>query len=162
MGSICAHDGARTIARLWSPFLEGHCPTGDELRLGQELVDDGGRDRRAGGEDHHGAVVLGLVRGVAHGGRGDVDTGVTERGADAADHAGNVAVLEEREMLFELKVEALVPRFEEMWAVARAEHRADYAVARAATDDGDPQEVGEVPGVGIAGFGDLDTPLLRE
>src|SRR3954454_9738998 len=109
--------------------LEGHGPPGDEVVLRDQAVDNGFGDQRAGGDDHHRALVVDAFGRVADGCRGDVDAGVAKRGADAADHPRHVAVLEEGQVLLELQVEALVPRFEQVRAVPAAQHGADHAGA---------------------------------
>ena len=53
---------------------------------------------------------------------------VAERRADAADHAGQVAVEEQRQLVLELEVEAPPPGLEQVRAVAAAERRADDAL----------------------------------
>ena len=53
---------------------------------------------------------------------------LAEAGADAADHAGDVAVAEQREVrIVDLEVEALAPGLEQVRAVQLAERRADDA-----------------------------------
>ena len=53
-----------------------------------------------------------------------------EHGADPADHAGHVAVAEQRDVVLELDVEALAPGLEQVRPVAAADQRADDAHAR--------------------------------
>ena len=56
----------------------------------------------------------------------DVDAVLAQAGADAADHAGDVGVLEQRQVrIVDLEVEALAPGLEQVRAVHVAERRAD-------------------------------------
>ena len=86
-------------------------------------------------------AVVGLV---ADGGGVDVDAVRAERRADAADHAGQVAVAEQRQVVLELEVEAPAPGLEQVRAVAAAERRADDALALLAADERHADELGEV------------------
>src|SRR3954452_20987301 len=87
--------------------------TGQEAVAGGDLIDHGLRHRRVGRDGHHrdvGAASVLARRLAAHRGVGDVDAVLAEAGADAPDHAGDVAVAEEREVLVvHLEVEALAP-----------------------------------------------------
>src|SRR5438270_381688 len=96
---------------------------GDEAVGGDDLVEDLLWRPRVGRHHHHRERV---VRGrfvvvAADGGRGDVDAVRAERLADAADHAGDVGVAEDREVLLDLDVEALAPGLEQVRAVASPE-----------------------------------------
>ena len=97
-------------------------------------IDQRLRHRRVGGDRHHGDVVAAAVlagRRAPDRGLGDVDPVLAEGGADAADHAGQVGVAEEREVrVVELEVEALAPGLEQVRAVELAERRADHAARR--------------------------------
>ena len=91
-------------------------------------------DRRVGRDDHHRDLVAAAVvarRLPADRGGGDVHAALAEHRADAAHHARQVAVAEQRQVgaLVELEVEALAPRLEQVRAVLAAERRADDAVA---------------------------------
>ena len=99
---------------------------------------------------------------AADGGGDDVDAGLAERGADAADHPRLVAVAEDRQVRLELDVEARAPGLEQVRAVAVAEHRADDARAVAAADDRHADEVGEVARRLAAWSTDRDPALLGE
>ena len=68
--------------------------------------------------------------------------------ADAADHARQVAVAEQRQAVLELEVEAPPPGLEQVRAVAAAERRADDALALLAADERDAHELGEVARAG--------------
>ena len=70
---------------------------------------------------------------------------LAEARADAADHAGDVGVAEQRQVrIVDLQVEALAPGLEQMRAVQLAERRADDAHLLVALDERDADEVGVV------------------
>ena len=100
---------------------------------------------------------------TAHGGGGDVDAVLAEARADAADHAGDVGVAEQRQVrIVDLQVEALAPGLEQVRAVELPDRGADDADRLAGADDRHADEVGVVAGDRLATLGDRDPALLRE
>ena len=121
------------------------------------------RDRRAGGQNHHGALcgrsVVFAVRVVADCGVVDVDSVLTEHYADVADHPRDVLVLEQHEMVVELKVEASVPQLQQVRAMAAAKSCADNAGAIIARDLRYAHELCEITRTGPTGLRNDDPPL---
>ena len=94
----------------------------------------------------------------------DVDAVLAEAGADAADHAGDVGVAEQRQVrIVDLEVEALAPGLEQVRAVQVAERRADDLHALVAVDERDADEVACSRGRWVSrALGDRDPALLRQ
>ena len=67
--------------------------------------------------------LLGIDRLTADRRRDDVDPVGTERGADATEHPGEVAVAKHRHVVLELDVEALAPGLEQVRMVTAADQR---------------------------------------
>src|SRR5882672_2475019 len=81
----------------------------EEAFGGDDLVDELARHRHVAGHDHHGQAVVSVVvvGQVPDGRRVDVHLVGAEDRPDPADHAGHVAVAEQRDVVLELEVEAL-------------------------------------------------------
>jgi hypothetical protein len=76
------------------------------------------RDGLVGGHDHDREVLVAVLGHVPDRRRGDVDAVLAEARPHAPDHAGDVAVAEERDVVLELQVEAVPPGLEQVRAVA--------------------------------------------
>src|SRR5215213_2066887 len=151
------------------PTLRGQAERAarDEAVARDDLVDDGLRHRGVRGDRHDGDVGAGAVllagRLAADCGVGDVHAVLAEAGADAADHAGHVAVAEQGQVLVvHLEVEALAPGLEQVRAVQATEGGADDTDPLSPAHDADPHEVGEVAGDDLLALGDLDAALLGQ
>ena len=92
---------------------------------------------------------------------GDVDAGVAEQRADAADHAGHVVVAQEQQAPGELDLEREAVHAHEPGVVIGAEHRADdRALLRVAHRHG--EQVRVVGGARAVLLGHLDAELGRD
>jgi hypothetical protein len=110
------------------------------------------------------AAAIGVVpvHLAADRGRGDVDAVAAEDRADVADHPGDVAVAEDRDVLLQLDHEAVVPHLGEMRHVARADSGPRHRDPFAAGDHGDADQLVEVLGLAARLLLDHDPALLRE